>query len=408
MSVPVVEVVYGTRPEAIKCAPLVAALRERPGLRTRVTVTGQHRGVADEINAYFGIRPDADLDVFRQGSSLADTGTAIFGALSARWARDAPDAVVVQGDTASAALAAVAAHYAGAMVVHLEAGLRSGDLRAPFPEEGNRRLIAPLASLHLTPTSAAAANLRAENVAASDIVVTGNTGIDALTHQRRHPEPFDDARLEAIADGPGRVVLVTLHRRESWGGGLGRVVRGVADAIRDLPDVTAVLPVHPNPRVRDEVHAALADTDRIVLCAPLPYAQFGRMLARAHVVVTDSGGVQEEAPALGVPALVARDTTERAEGVDAGAALLVGTDRARVRTELRRLLTDAAAHSAMSRVRSLYGDGHAARRAADAIELLLRRTRPLTATGPQPVASAVSLRAAAPATGPLSVAPAVP
>lgn len=406
MNVPVVEIVYGTRPEAVKCAPLVAALRERPTLHTRVTITGQHRDVADEINAYFGIRPDADLDVFRQGSSLSETGPAIFGALSARWAREAPDAVVVQGDTASAALAAVAAHYAGAKVVHLEAGLRSGDLRAPFPEEGNRRLIAPLASLHLAPTAAAAANLRAENVAASDIVVTGNTGIDALLHQLRHPQRFDDARLEAIADGPGRVVLVTLHRRESWGGGLQRVVRGVADAIRDLPDVTAVLPVHPNPRVRDEVHRGADGAERIVLCAPLPYAQFGRMLARAHVVVTDSGGVQEEAPALGVPALVARDTTERAEGVDAGASLLVGTDRALVRTELRRLLTDAEAHARMSRARNLYGDGQAARRAADAIEQLLWPARPQTATGPQPVAPAAGLRSAASTTGPLAVVPA--
>lgn len=405
MNIPVVEIVYGTRPEAVKCAPLVAALRERPTVRTRVVVTGQHRGVADEINAYFGIRPDADLDVFRQGSSLAETGPAIFSALSARWAREAPDAVVVQGDTASAALAAVAAHYAGATVIHLEAGLRSGDLRAPFPEEGNRRLIAPLASLHLAPTATAAANLRAENVPASDIVVTGNTGIDALYHQLRRPPRFADERLEAIAGGPGRVVLVTMHRRESWGGGLGRVVRGVAEAIEDVTDVTVVVPVHPNPRVRSEIHDAVEETERIVLCDPLPYAQFGRMLARSHVVVTDSGGVQEEAPALGVPALVARDATERMEGVHTGAARLVGTDQALVRSELHRLLTDGEVHARMSRVRSLYGDGQAARRAADAIEQALWRRRPSTATGPQPVASAVGFAPPAPTTGPLAVVP---
>lgn len=400
MRMPLVEVVYGTRPEAVKCAPLVAALRDRPTLRTRVTVTGQHRGVADEINAYFGIRPDADLDVFREGSTLAGTGAAIFSALSARWAEETPDAVVVQGDTASAALAAVAAHYAGAQVVHLEAGLRSGDLRAPFPEEGNRRLIAPLASLHLAPTPAAAANLRAENVAAADIVVTGNTGIDALYHQLRHPQPFDDPRLERIAAGAARVVLVTMHRRESWGGGLGRVVRGVAEAVAQTPDVWAVLPVHPNPRVRAEVHAAVDGAERVVLCDPLPYAQFGRMLARAHVVVTDSGGVQEEAPALGVPALVARDTTERGEGVEAGAALLVGTDEARVHRELRRLLTDATHHAAMSRARCLYGDGQAARRSADAIEQLLHRSRSHTAAGPHPAAPTAGPRPAVTAAGP--------
>lgn len=404
---PIVEIVYGTRPEAVKCAPLVTALRERTSLRTRVTVTGQHRGVADEINTYFGIRPDADLDVFRQGSSLAETGSAIFSALSSRWARDRPDAVVVQGDTASAALAAVAAYYAGARVIHLEAGLRSGDLHSPFPEEGNRRLIAPLASLHLAPTTAAADHLRAENVAAADIVVTGNTGIDALHHQLRYPQRFDDPRLEAIASGDGRVVMVTMHRRESWGGGLGRVVSGIADAISALPDVTAVLPVHPNPRVREEVHAAARGSARIVLCDPLPYAQFGRLLGRAHVVVTDSGGVQEEAPALGVPALVARDTTERAEGIAAGAAMLVGTDRERVAEELRRLLTDPAAHARMSRARSLYGDGRAAHRAAQAIERLLLTGRVPTAAGPQPAASAASPHSAATAAGPQPAATAV-
>lgn len=408
MTAPVVEVVYGTRPEAIKCAPLVAALRDRPGIRTRVTVTGQHRGVADEINAYFGIIPDADLDVLRTGSALAETSSAIFSALSARWMKDAPDVVVVQGDTASAALAAVAGYYAGARVVHLEAGLRSGDIHSPFPEEGNRRLIAPLASLHLAPTDAAAAHLRSENVPARDIVVTGNTGIDALHHQLRHPLPFSDARIEHLANGTTRLVLVTLHRRESWGGGLGRVVRGIADALADVPDVHAVLPVHPNPRVRTEVDAAVDGFERIVLCDPLPYAQFGRMLGRAYAVVTDSGGVQEEAPALGVPVIVARETTERAEGVAAGAALLVGTDRRRVGNELRRLLTDPEAHAAMSRARHLYGDGHAADRSADAIErLLLRERADPTAAGPHPAASATTPQVVAMTTGPQSVVPAV-
>ncbi len=395
MRPPVVDVVYGTRPEAVKCAPLISALRERSNLRTRVTFTGQHRGMADEINSYFDIVPDVDLDVFRPGSTLADTGSAIFSSLSTRWTLNRPDIVVVQGDTASAALAAVAAYYAGAHVVHLEAGLRSGDLRSPFPEEGNRRLIAPLASLHLAPTLAAAAHLRAENIADSDIVVTGNTGIDALHHQLRHPQRFADPRLEELANGQDRVVLVTLHRRESWGGGLGRVVRGVAEAVADSPDVRIVLPLHPNPRVQDEVRTAVDGAERFVLCEPLPYAQFGRMLARAYVVVTDSGGVQEEAPALGVPALVARETTERTEGVDAGAALLVGTDRVRVRDELRRLLTDGDAHLAMSQARSLYGDGFAAQRAADAIQRLARRIIFPTAAGPQPAAPAASPHSAA-------------
>jgi len=381
MTLPWIEVVYGTRPEAVKCAPLVAELRRRRGVRTTVTVTGQHREMADEINASFGIRPDADLDVFRRGAPLSETSSAIFAALSARWAGAAPDVVVVQGDTASAALAAVAAYYAGARVVHLEAGLRSGDLRSPFPEEGNRRLIAPLASLHLAPTENAAANLRAEGVADDDIVVTGNTGIDALHRQKTHPQRFDDPAMEEIVNGWQRVVLVTVHRRESWGGPLARIVAAVAETVAARADVVAVLPLHPNPLVRAEVRAAVGDTDRVVLCEPLPYAQFGRMLARAHCVVTDSGGVQEEAPALGVPALVVRDTTERGEGVEAGAARLIGTRRETVMAELAAVLDDPAVHARMSRAQSLYGDGRAAPRAADAIERLVGVALPAVLVG---------------------------
>lgn len=371
MTRPWIDVVYGTRPEAIKCAPLVAELRRRDGIRTTVTVTGQHREMAAEVNASFGIHPDADLDVFRRGAALSETTSAIFSALSARWARGAPDAVVVQGDTASAALAAVAAYYAGARVIHLEAGLRSGDLHSPFPEEGNRRLIAPLAALHLAPTDAAERNLLAEGVRPDDIVVTGNTGIDALHRQKTHPQRFDDPAMEEIATGAERVVLVTVHRRESWGGPLARVASAVAEVVTARPDVVAVLPLHPNPRVRAEVRAAVGATERVVLCEPLPYAQFGRMLARAYCTVTDSGGVQEEAPALGVPALVVRETTERGEGVAAGAARLIGTHRERVVAELSALLDDPAVHARMSRAQNLYGDGHAAPRAADAIERLL-------------------------------------
>jgi len=375
MSRPWIDVVYGTRPEAVKCAPLVAELRRRGSVRTTVTVTGQHRRMAAEVNASFGITPDVDLDVFRAGASLAETSSRIFAALAHRWAGATPDAVIVQGDTASAALAAVAGYYAGSRVIHLEAGLRSGDLRSPFPEEGNRRLIAPLAALHLAPTDSAAANLRAEGVALDDIVVTGNTGIDALLWQRTHPQRFDDPAMEEVVNGWDRLVLVTVHRRESWGGPLARVVSAVAETVAARSDVVAVLPVHPNPRVQREVVAAVGDTDRVILCEPLPYAQFGRLLARAHCVVTDSGGVQEEAPALGVPALVVRDTTERGEGVEAGAARLIGTRREVVAAELANVLDDPAAHARMSGTRKLYGDGRAAPRAADAIERLLRVAR---------------------------------
>ncbi|MDQ1131380.1 non-hydrolyzing UDP-N-acetylglucosamine 2-epimerase [Microbacterium sp. SORGH_AS_0888] len=375
MTRPRIEIVYGTRPEAVKCAPLVAELIAREGVDTIVTVTGQHRAMTDEVNDYFAIRPDADLDVFRADSTLAQTAPRIFAALSERWSRDAPDAVVVQGDTASAALAAVAAHYAKALVIHLEAGLRSGDLFSPFPEEGNRRLITSLASLHLAPTDLAAGNLLAEGVPAENVVVTGNTGIDALYRQRAHPQPFDDPAIELALEHYPRLVLVTMHRRESWGGGLAEVTRGVADTIASRTDTVAVIPLHPNPLVRGEVGAAVAGAPRVVLCDALPYAQFGRLLARAHCVVTDSGGVQEEAPALGVPVLVARDRTERGEGLAAGAARLVGTDRANVSAALASVLDDDAVHASMSRAVELYGDGRAAVRAADAIETLLGVTQ---------------------------------
>jgi len=381
MSLPWIDVVYGTRPEAVKCAPLVVELRRRESVRTTVTVTGQHREMVDEVNASFGIRPDADLNVFRRGATLAQTSSWMFAALSQRWADATPDAVVVQGDTASAAMAAVAAYYAGARVVHLEAGLRSGDLRSPFPEEGNRRLIAPLASLHLAPTDSAAANLRSEGVSDDDIVVTGNTGIDALRRQASRSQRFDDPAVEDIVNGWNRVVLVTVHRRESWGGPLSRVVKAVAETLAGRPDVVAVLPAHPNPRVRAEVHAAAGDSDRLVICEPLPYGQFSQLLGRAYCVVTDSGGVQEEAPALGVPALVVRDTTERSEGVAAGAARLIGTRHESVVTELAALLDDRHAHARMARARSLYGDGRAAPRAADAIERLLGTARSVGIAG---------------------------
>lgn len=376
MNRPVIEVVYGTRPEAIKCAPLVVALRSRVGLLTTVVVTGQHREMADEINAYFDIVPDGDLNAVRPGNTLSQTAAGLFSSLAARWSSFTPDAVVVQGDTATAALAAVAAHYAGALVVHLEAGLRSHDLFSPFPEEGNRRLIAPLASLHLAPTEAAVRNLRAEGVPREHIVLTGNTGIDALHHQRDRPQPFDDPALEAAVAGDHRLVLVTAHRRESWGGGIGRVARAVADTVTARPDTVAVIPVHPNPLVREEVEHAVRGSQRVTVIDPLPYAQFGRLLARAHCVVTDSGGVQEEAPALGVPVLVARDTTERQEAVDVGAARLIGTEYARVARELAHLLDDPAHRASMARAVELYGDGRASERAADAIEsLMLHRRR---------------------------------
>ncbi len=362
MSRPWIDVVYGTRPEAIKCAPLVAELQRRDTLRTTVTVTGQHREMVAEINASFGIRPDVDLDMFRSGATLAETTSTIFSALSARWAGSAPDAVVVQGDTASAALAAVAAYYAGARVIHLEAGLRSGDLRSPFPEEGNRRLIAPLAALHLAPTDAAVRNLRAEGIRPDDIVLTGNTGIDALHRQRTPPQRFDDPALERIASGSERLVLVTAHRRESWGGPLGRVASAVAEVVAARGDVVAVLPLHPNPRVRTEVRAAVGDTDRVLLCDPLPTpSSVGCSRGRTAPSPTPAA-CRRKRPRSGCRRWSSATHTERGEGVAAGAARLIGTRRETVVAELSALLDDPAVHARMSRAQNLYGDGRAAPR----------------------------------------------
>lgn len=346
-------VVVGTRPEAIKLAPVVLAVRAA-GAAVRLCATGQHQTLAADALSWFGLAPDlglgphpADLDGLC-GSLLTGIGAAL--------AAERPDRVIVQGDTISALAGALAAHHHCLPVAHVEAGLRTGDLAAPWPEEGNRRLIAALADLHFAPTAGAAAALRAENVPAAAIRVTGNTGIDALRWMRERraaPAPRADRR---------KLILVTCHRRESFGPGLARI----AEALRTIaarPDVLIALPLHPNPAVR----AALGGLAGIRLLTPLAYPEFVQWLAAAHIVLTDSGGVQEEAPALGVPVLVLRDTTERPEGIAAGTARLVGTCTRRIVAETCRLLDDPTAHAAMSRAHSPYGDGQAAQRIAAAL-----------------------------------------
>lgn len=368
---PRIEVVYGTRPEAIKTAPVIRLLRENQALDTTVVVTGQHGAVLHQIQAHFGIVPDVDMAVLRTGQGLGELSAVMFAALTDRWRNDAPHAVLVQGDTATVALAALAAYYAGVRVVHLEAGLRSGDLRSPFPEEGNRRIVGQLAGLHLAPTPAARSRLLAEGVDAATVVVTGNTVIDALRWSANRPAPFDDPRLEEMVAGPDRIVLVTAHRRESWDGGLRRIAEGIAAAVAGRPEVRVVIPLHPNPLVRAAIEPVLRDQETVLLCDPLPYAQFARLLSRSWCAVTDSGGVQEEAPSLGVPVLVTRACTERTETITAGAARLVGTDTNLIATELTALLDQPGVHDRMSHTISPYGDGHAARRAVAAIEHLL-------------------------------------
>lgn len=364
---PRVMVVYGTRPEAIKLAPVILALRADPRFATTVVVTGQHGRILDEVNEFFGIVPDADLDVMKQGQSLTELSATMFARLLETFAAQRPDAVLMHGDTTSSALAALAAYYQGIPVIHLEAGLRSGDLASPFPEEGNRRIAGQLAALHLAPTPGAAANLLAENLDPARIVVTGNTVIDALLHTVGKHAPFTDKRLTALLCEERPIVLVTAHRRESWGGGLERTARALARVAHAHPEIAIVLPLHPNPTVHAAIEPVLGSVPQAILTEPLDYPQFCRLLNASHIVVTDSGGVQEEAPALGKPVLVTRDTTERPEAIEAGIARLVGTSEHALGSALSELLEDRAAYERMAHSASPYGDGLATERAVAAI-----------------------------------------
>ncbi|HJR90765.1 MAG TPA: UDP-N-acetylglucosamine 2-epimerase (non-hydrolyzing) [Aeromicrobium sp.] len=369
-----VMVVYGTRPEAIKMAPLVRELAASDSLEPLVVVTGQHREMLDQVNSFFGIVPDFDLDLMDHGASVNAIARRVLKSMESQIAEHRPDAVVVQGDTTSAFAASLAAFLAEVPVIHLEAGLRTHNLRSPFPEEANRQLTAVITDLHLAPTSTARANLEAEGVAPSSIVVTGNTVVDALEWAVQQPVRFTDPLLEQLGgDGAsGRsLILVTTHRREAWGEKMLAAMRGLGDVARAHPDYDLLLPMHRNPIVRDAVVEALGHLPNVYLTEPLSYAEFCHVMERSYIIVTDSGGVQEEAPSLGKPVLVLRDTTERPEGVEAGTVKIVGTDRQTVTEEAERLLTDPDAYAAMANAVNPYGDGKAARRSVEAIQALL-------------------------------------
>lgn len=359
-------VVYGTRPEAIKLAPVVRALDAAPGLEPVVAVTGQHRQMLDQVNELFGIEPAFDLDLLRGRPDLTGITTGALEGLAPVIAEVAPELVVVQGDTTTVFAAALAAFYARVPVAHVEAGLRTGNRDNPYPEEVNRVLTSHLTSLHLAPTSRSRTNLLAEGIDPDDIVVTGNTVIDALLDVvARDLQPQEPA-LERVAHA-SRVVLVTSHRRESWGEPMARTARAVARLAHDFPETLVVLPAHLNPGVRDVLLPPLAGRDNVLVTEPLSYADMAYVLARAALVLTDSGGVQEEAPSLGKPVLVLRDTTERPEAVDAGTVRLVGTDEDVIVKEASQLLTDSDAYAAMARAVNPYGDGQAAGRVAAAV-----------------------------------------
>jgi UDP-N-acetylglucosamine 2-epimerase (non-hydrolysing) len=351
--------VFGTRPEAIKLAPVVRRLGEAPDtFVTRVAVTAQHRGMLDQALDAFSIRPDHDLDLMRPGQSLFESTSRIIGALEKILETERPDIVLVQGDTTTTFCGALAGFYRSIPVGHVEAGLRTGDLRHPFPEEMNRVLTARLATLHFAATTAAARNLAHERVDPSSIFVTGNTGIDAVLEV-----PVSQAGLPALDDSK-KLIVVTAHRRESFGEGFDRICRALA-ALARRTDVEIIYPVHPNPNVRAAVDRHLLDAPNIRLIEPLAYAPFVNLMRRAHVLLTDSGGIQEEAPSLGKPVLVMREKTERPEAVEAGTAMLVGTDQHRIESETARLLDDPAEYERRARIHNPYGDGQASSRIRD-------------------------------------------
>lgn len=365
---PRVLIVVGTRPEAIKLAPVVLAMAADARLEPVLVTTGQHTGLVDDALQVFGLtarhRCRAHVEEHRQ---LSHRTARCLGDLAAIVELEQPAAVVVQGDTASTVAGALAGFYAGIPVVHVEAGLRTGDLSSPWPEEGNRRLVTAVASLHLAPTAGSAANLHAEGVDPRRVHVTGNTVVDALLHTVGQSFRFGDPALEAVHAGRTRVVLFTAHRREAWGD----PVRHVATAIRHLadehPDVTVVAALHPNPVVRNAVLPVLADHPQVLVCEPPPYGPFVRLMARSSLIITDSGGIQEEAPSLGVPVLVTRAVTERTEALAPGRVELVGTDPMRITGAARRLLATRAPGTR----ENPYGDGSAAVRSLEPIAALL-------------------------------------
>ena len=360
-----VAVILGTRPEAIKLFPVIAALREEAGLRVTVIATGQHREMLDQVLAMADIVPDHDLAVMQPGQTLDALTARLVTGIGSVLDSEKPDRVVVQGDTATAMCGALAAYYRQIPVAHVEAGLRSYNIYHPWPEEVNRKMVGAIADMHFAPTETAAQALRNEAVDPASIYVTGNSVIDALhlTHARVAAEPDLVQAIQPVLDRHAgkRIILITTHRRENFGAGLDHILDAVTE-LAQLPDVACILPMHLNPNVRPIVEKRLSSIESVSLVEPLDYPSFTWLLWHSYLVLTDSGGVQEEAPAFGKPVLVMRETTERPEGIDAGTARLVGTDRAKILAETHALLKDEAAYQAVARATNPFGDGAAAGR----------------------------------------------
>jgi len=359
--------IFGTRPEAVKMAPVVNLLSVTAEVESTVCVTAQHRQILDQVLDLFAITPDFDLDLMRPDQTLADLTATVIQGLDTIVRDTQPDWVLVQGDTTTVMAAGLLAYYHHVRVGHVEAGLRTGDKWQPFPEEVNRKVTGVVADLHFAPTEQARDNLLHEGVTAESIVITGNPVIDALYEIAERPYDFDHPVFQAIPEGR-RLILVTAHRRENFGEPMERIfeaLREIAERYRE--DVHLVYPVHPNPNVREPAHRALSGIPNLTLTDPLDYLPMTHLMKKAYLVLTDSGGLQEEAPALGTPVLVLRQVTERPEAVQAGTARLVGSDTEKIVSETSKLLDDPEAHRAMAQAVNPYGDGHAAERILQAL-----------------------------------------
>ncbi|HTU47537.1 MAG TPA: UDP-N-acetylglucosamine 2-epimerase (non-hydrolyzing) [Bryobacteraceae bacterium] len=366
-------VIFGTRPEAIKLCPLISALRSHPSwrsLRTVVCVTAQHREMLDQVLGVFEVTPDYDLDVMRPGQTLTELTGRLLAALAPVFQQVKPNLVVVQGDTTTTFCGALAAFYTGVPVAHVEAGLRTFDMRAPFPEEMNRVLTGRLATLHFAATNWAAENLTRDGVSPQHIQVTGNTGIDAVLTIRDALQKGRVSGLSLPLNGSRKLIVVTAHRRESFGEGFVRICEAIS-ALAGRDDVQIVWPVHPNPNVRRTVDETVRGRENVLLIEPLEYLPFVDLMRRSYLLITDSGGVQEEGPSLGKPILVLREKTERPEAVEAGTVKLVGTDRELIVREAVRLIEDRAEYDRMARLHNPYGDGQASGRIAESIAAYL-------------------------------------
>jgi UDP-N-acetylglucosamine 2-epimerase (non-hydrolysing) len=359
--------IFGTRPEAIKVAPVIAALESSSDFEPVIVVTGQHREMLQQVLDLFRIEPHHDLDLCAPGQTLTSISTKALTGLEPLLAAERPDAVLVQGDTSTTFIGALAAFYQQIPVFHLEAGLRTNDLYSPYPEEANRQLTSRIAALHLAPTLGNKTNLVAEGIDPAGIVVTGNTVVDALLQAVKLSHDYGDPELADLDADPRRVILVTAHRRESWGEGHAAIARAIAEIATTEPDVLVVFPIHRNPIVRDAIVPVVGHLPNVRIVEPLEYSGLVKLMQRAHIILTDSGGIQEEGPSLGKPVLVLRDTTERPEAVVAGTVRLVGTEEANIVGATRTLLHDEREYRAMANAVNPYGDGRAAERTLSAM-----------------------------------------